>query len=106
MEHNFILVMLSIGDVEHLRMGDAVVRVRPQNTLRLHEQNTSSVNQLTQMSLLKSLNLIGSTGRSYSFKKLIQERPHLGRVWLASFEQPAHVADLSNRLILSQIWQG
>lgn len=36
----------------------------------------------------KSPNLVGSTGRCYTFKKLIQERPHLGRVWLASFEHP------------------
>ncbi|PKY01354.1 putative calcium/calmodulin dependent protein kinase [Aspergillus campestris IBT 28561] len=27
--------------------------------------------------------LIGTTGRRYEFKSLIQERPHLGRVWLA-----------------------
>ncbi|KAF1347260.1 kinase-like protein [Lizonia empirigonia] len=40
------------------------------------------------MAASKSLNLVGSTGRCYFFKKLIQERPHLGRVWLASFEQP------------------
>jgi hypothetical protein len=27
---------------------------------------------------------IGATGRHYVFKQLIQERPHLGRVWLAT----------------------
>ncbi|EUC45298.1 hypothetical protein COCMIDRAFT_5499 [Bipolaris oryzae ATCC 44560] len=36
------------------------------------------------MAALSSLDLVGSTGRSYIFKKLIQERPHVGRVWLAS----------------------
>ncbi|KAH8787984.1 kinase domain-containing protein [Diaporthe sp. PMI_573] len=28
--------------------------------------------------------LLGATGRRYIFKELIQERPHLGRVWLAT----------------------
>jgi hypothetical protein len=30
--------------------------------------------------------LIGAAGRRYLFKELIQERPHLGRVWLATSE--------------------
>jgi hypothetical protein len=28
---------------------------------------------------------VGSSGRRYVFQQLIQERPHLGRVWLAMF---------------------
>lgn len=28
--------------------------------------------------------MIGSTGRVYHFKELIQERAHVGRVWLAT----------------------
>ncbi|KAE8829708.1 hypothetical protein P3342_008312 [Pyrenophora teres f. teres] len=36
------------------------------------------------MVTLESLNLVGSTGRKYLFKQLIQERPHIGRVWLAT----------------------
>jgi hypothetical protein len=28
---------------------------------------------------------IGASGRSYAFKHLFQQRPHLGRVWLATF---------------------
>lgn len=31
-----------------------------------------------------SSELVGATGRRYFFKELIQERPHLGRVWLAT----------------------
>lgn len=34
--------------------------------------------------------LIGAAGRRYLFKELIQERPHLGRVWLATSEHPYH----------------
>jgi hypothetical protein len=34
--------------------------------------------------------LIGAAGRRYLFKELIQERPHLGRVWLATSEHPCH----------------
>lgn len=30
--------------------------------------------------------LTGAAGRRYFFKKLFQERAHLGRVWLATFE--------------------
>ncbi|KAK0112935.1 hypothetical protein ONS95_014653 [Cadophora gregata] len=41
-----------------------------------------STNRILAVS--KPLGLAGSTGRCYLFKKLIQERPHLGRVWLAS----------------------
>jgi hypothetical protein len=29
------------------------------------------------------VNYTGATGRSYAFKQIIQERPHVGRVWLA-----------------------
>jgi hypothetical protein len=32
--------------------------------------------------------LIGAAGRRYVFKELIQERPHLGRVWVATLERP------------------
>ncbi|EED15820.1 serine/threonine protein kinase, putative [Talaromyces stipitatus ATCC 10500] len=35
--------------------------------------------------------LIGATGCRYLFKKLIQERPHLGRVWLAESGQSTFV---------------
>ena len=34
--------------------------------------------------------MIGAAGRRYLFKELIQERPHLGRVWLATSEDPSH----------------
>ncbi len=30
--------------------------------------------------------LVGAAGRRYRFKELLQERPHLGRVWLATSE--------------------
>ena len=40
------------------------------------------------MTAFKALNLVGSNGRCYRLKKLIQERPHFGRVWLASFDPP------------------
>lgn len=33
-----------------------------------------------------SRELIGVTGRRYLFKELIQDRPHVGRVWLATCE--------------------
>ncbi|DAA79010.1 TPA_exp: Uncharacterized protein A8136_2795 [Trichophyton benhamiae CBS 112371] len=36
---------------------------------------------------LPSSEVIGSLGRRYIFKQLIQERPHLGRVWLATSGQ-------------------
>lgn len=29
--------------------------------------------------------LIGATGRRYRFMNLLQERPHVGRVWTASY---------------------
>ncbi|KAF4628091.1 hypothetical protein G7Y89_g10060 [Cudoniella acicularis] len=32
--------------------------------------------------------LVGAAGSRYRFMELIQERPHLGRVWLATFEIP------------------
>ena len=34
--------------------------------------------------------LVGATGRRYLFKELIQERPRLGRVWLATSEHLCH----------------
>ena len=52
-----------------------------------------------------SSELIGTAGHRYLFKELIQERPHLGRVWLATSERP----DLSLRtrgLISFQIRTG
>jgi hypothetical protein len=36
-----------------------------------------------------SANYIGATGRNYAFKQLIQERPHVGRVWLARSDYPS-----------------
>lgn len=33
--------------------------------------------------------LAGAAGRRYKFKELIQERPHIGCVWLATSEFPA-----------------
>lgn len=40
-----------------------------------------------------SSELIGAAGCRYLFKQLIQERPQLGRVWLATCEhtRPHHV---------------
>jgi hypothetical protein len=35
------------------------------------------------------VDLVGSTGRRYVFQHLVQERQHVGRVWLASFEHPS-----------------
>jgi hypothetical protein len=41
--------------------------------------------------------LIGAAGRRYLFKELIQERPYLGRVWLATSDHPAtHIIQLVN----------
>lgn len=34
--------------------------------------------------------LLGAAGCRYRFKELIQERPYLGRVWLATSEIPRH----------------
>ncbi|KAK2809482.1 hypothetical protein FQN50_003750 [Emmonsiellopsis sp. PD_5] len=43
--------------------------------------------------------LIGATGRRYLFKQLIQERPHLGRVWLATSGQDKFVLkDIPNAI--------
>jgi len=36
-----------------------------------------------------SANYTGASGRSYAFKQLIQERPYIGRVWLARSDCPA-----------------
>lgn len=46
--------------------------------------------------------LIGTTGRRYLFKQLIQERLHLGRVWLATCEHTYshHVAQVGELTVL------
>ena len=48
--------------------------------------------------------LIGAAGRRYLFKELIQERPHLGRVWLATSEHPRHSYHPTGELTTFQIW--
>ncbi|KAH9864673.1 hypothetical protein J1614_010608 [Plenodomus biglobosus] len=57
------------------------------------------------MAASSTLDLVGSTGRRYVFKKLIQERPHMGRVWQASFKQPLFLPNQcgSQNLILKDI---
>lgn len=30
--------------------------------------------------------LIGATGRRYHFKELLQHKPHLGSVWVATYD--------------------
>ena len=47
--------------------------------------------------------LIGAAGRRYLFKELIQERPHLGRVWLATSEHPRHSYHPTGELTTFQI---
>jgi hypothetical protein len=47
--------------------------------------------------------LIGATGRRYLFKELIQEGPHLGRVWLATSEHPCHSYHPTHELTTFQI---
>jgi hypothetical protein len=42
--------------------------------------------------------LIGLTGCRYRFKELIQERPSLGRVWLATSENPRHMCATTRKL--------
>jgi len=34
--------------------------------------------------------LVGAAGCRYRFKELLQDRPHLSRVWLATFRLPRH----------------
>lgn len=50
--------------------------------------------------------LIGAAGRCYRFKELIQERPYLGRVWLATSEIPRHLYYPARELTLFQIGTG
>jgi hypothetical protein len=47
--------------------------------------------------------LIGAAGRRYLFKELIQERSHLGRVWLATSEHPCRSYHLTRELTTFQI---
>jgi hypothetical protein len=47
--------------------------------------------------------LIGAAGRRYLFKELIQEKPHLGRVWLAMSEHPCHSYHPTRELTTFQI---
>ncbi|KAL3469051.1 putative calcium/calmodulin dependent protein kinase [Aspergillus californicus] len=54
---------------------------------------------------------VGASGSSYRFKKLLQERPHLGRVWLATSGQdefvlkdiPKDMFDNFNQIIRPQL---
>jgi hypothetical protein len=48
--------------------------------------------------------LIGAAGRRYLFKELIQERPYIGRVWLATSEHPCHSYHPTRELTTFQIW--
>lgn len=43
---------------------------------------------------------IGASGRRYAFKQLLQERPHLGRVWLAMFASYAEPFSLPDADLL------
>jgi hypothetical protein len=47
--------------------------------------------------------LIGAAGRRYLFKELIQEKPHLDRVWLAMSEHPCHSYHPTRELTTFQI---
>ena len=48
--------------------------------------------------------LVGTAGRRYQFKKLIQERPHIGHVWLATSEFRDTFAIQAPRLTRLQTW--
>jgi len=48
--------------------------------------------------------LVGAAGCRYRFKELIQEKPSLGRVWLATSETPRQICYLTRKLTLFQIW--
>jgi hypothetical protein len=49
----------------------------------------SMIQTRASMAASSLVDLVGSTGRRYVFQHLIQERQHVGRVWLASFEHPS-----------------
>lgn len=51
---------------------------------------TTSHNHCDNIALMAT-GLLGATGRRYIFKELIQERPNLGRVWLATSAYPFHL---------------
>lgn len=57
------------------------------NILRLfilhHLRSTDMLPTSVRMASLPS-ELIGATGRRYRFMNILQERPHIGRVWTAS----------------------
>jgi hypothetical protein len=48
--------------------------------------------------------LVGAAGYRYRFKELIQERSFLGRVWVATSENPCHVCCPTRKLKFLQIW--
>jgi hypothetical protein len=45
--------------------------------------------------------LVGAAGRRYQFKELLQERPFLGRVWLATSENTPRMIHNSKANTLS-----
>lgn len=44
--------------------------------------------------------LVGAAGCRYRFKEIMQERPFLGRVWLATSELPFLLCHLPYKLII------
>jgi hypothetical protein len=49
----------------------------------------SMIQTRVSMATSSLVDLVGSTCRRYVFQHLLQERQHVGRVWLASFEHPS-----------------
>jgi serine/threonine protein kinase len=49
-----------------------------------------------------SCDFIGTTGRRYRFEELLQERPHVGRVWLARSEHQAKLDLFRSRTNISR----
>jgi serine/threonine protein kinase len=52
--------------------------------------------------MASSCEFIGTSGRRYQFEELLQERPHVGRVWLARSEHQASWIYLDRELISSR----
>lgn len=61
----------------------------PQRSYLNDQPSSVVVNEEVGMSSIAS-KWIGSSGRQYVFKQLIQERPQIGRVWLATCVRSHH----------------
>lgn len=72
------------------------------NTSISTDNNNSMIRKSVGRMTSTLSDLVGATGCRYQFKELIQERPHLGRVWCATSETLHHSHYLTRELTLNR----